>query len=67
MRKHIKDMLSGKYGTISTTGVRCAFCGTTATISFLGRSRGSQKETNEILPVPHRKHSLGLGAAATRF
>jgi hypothetical protein len=48
------------------TGAPSAFNGTTATISsFLLAS--SQTFAVEILSVPHRKHSLGLGAGASRF
>jgi hypothetical protein len=31
------------------------------------RSHARERLAVEILPVPHRKHSLGLGACATRF
>src|SRR5437764_3958408 len=47
------------------TGVRSAFAGSTPTISFL-MLIALARAKDEILAVPQRKHSLGLGAAATR-
>ena len=49
------------------TGAPSAFNGTTPTISFLAARTLAKTPAVEILAVPHRKHSLGLGAAATRF
>lgn len=48
------------------TGAPSAFNGTTAIISFL-QLASSPSPSVEIMAVPHRKHSLGLGACATRF
>jgi single-strand DNA-binding protein len=49
------------------TGVPSAFPGSTPTISFVHWLSGLAEKKDEILAVPQRKHSLGLGAAATRF